>query len=339
MHTPGPMPEPEGLDYAEIADRLRRDADDRVADRKGRKKRKGLIVGAAAVAVAAGAVIFISQSSGKTTETASDSTVASAVSPETVPSSDPATVDTASLSIAPPAESFPLPTIAAPVSVGDTLPSAPELSSTAEAPTSTLAATTTVAQAVATVANAAPVDTAFDTTATELPVRYAVFQGGKIYLRGKVPTQAVADEIKGRAAAVIGDANVFVEYVIDPAAPIPNNAPIFVADTVLFGGGQATVQSEFQGLLDLGVTLLATYPKVRIIIEGHTDDRGEDDYNLALSQRRVDAIKDYLSSKGADLSRVEFVAKGETEPIADNTTSEGRQANRRIEFTIFDLLA
>jgi outer membrane protein OmpA-like peptidoglycan-associated protein len=338
MHTPGPMPEPEGLDYNEIADRLRLDADHRVADRKRRQKRKGLIGGVAAVAVAAGAVIFVSQRSGDGTKdvAASDSSVSptepTSAGAETTPV---AVVDTLAAPVAPPVESVPLPTIAPPSPVGDAIPTDPALISTSEAQTTPEAPPTTVADATTTT----PIDAAFDSSTTEVPIRYAVYQGGKLYLRGSVPTQAVADEIKGRAAAVIGDANVFVEYVIDPAAPIPNNAPIFVADTVLFSGGGVDVDAQFEGLLNLGATLLATYPKVRIRVEGYTDDRGEAEYNQALSQRRVDAIRDYLASKGADLSRVEFVAKGEADPIADNSTPEGRQANRRIEFTIFDLLA
>jgi outer membrane protein OmpA-like peptidoglycan-associated protein len=66
------------------------------------------------------------------------------------------------------------------------------------------------------------------------------------------------------------------------------------------------------------------------MVEGHTDSVGTEEYNLALSDRRAKAVFDYLSSRGVDPARVSSVGKGESAPIADNTTAEGRQLNRRV---------
>jgi outer membrane protein OmpA-like peptidoglycan-associated protein len=71
-------------------------------------------------------------------------------------------------------------------------------------------------------------------------------------------------------------------------------------------------------------------------IEGHTDDKGNDKKNLKLSQGRADAVRDYLVNAGIAGDRLQSQGFGETRPIADNKTKEGREANRRVEFVIVD---
>jgi len=78
--------------------------------------------------------------------------------------------------------------------------------------------------------------------------------------------------------------------------------------------------------------MLQDHPELRISIEGHTDSDGDDALNLDLSDQRAAAVKDYLVSNfGIDSSRLESVGLGETVPVADNSTSEGKQENRRVE--------
>lgn len=73
------------------------------------------------------------------------------------------------------------------------------------------------------------------------------------------------------------------------------------------------------------------YPKTTVVIEGHTDDRGNADYNKRLSQRRADSVMQVLTSEfGVDASRAKAVGYGEEQPVADNNTAEGRQKNRRV---------
>ncbi len=79
---------------------------------------------------------------------------------------------------------------------------------------------------------------------------------------------------------------------------------------------------------------LLEFPDAEVIIEGHSDSSGNDEYNLALSQKRANAVMTWLVRKGIDSRRLEAVGKGETEPIADNGTAEGRAQNRRIEFSV-----
>lgn len=69
-------------------------------------------------------------------------------------------------------------------------------------------------------------------------------------------------------------------------------------------------------------------------LEGHTDNKGSADYNLKLSKARANAVKKYLEDKGIKPTRIETEGFGSTKPIADNSTEEGREKNRRVEFKI-----
>jgi len=77
-------------------------------------------------------------------------------------------------------------------------------------------------------------------------------------------------------------------------------------------------------------------PSSRWIIEGHTDSKCSESYNRTLSRKRAEAIVDYLTGKGIERSRLEIVPLGESQPIADNNTAEGRAMNRRVEIKIID---
>ena len=80
---------------------------------------------------------------------------------------------------------------------------------------------------------------------------------------------------------------------------------------------------------------LQKYPKTEVLIVGHTDARGSDDYNQGLSNRRADSAADYLVAQGIARNRIRIEGRGEAEPIATNDTDEGRQLNRRVEIAIF----
>ena len=75
---------------------------------------------------------------------------------------------------------------------------------------------------------------------------------------------------------------------------------------------------------------------MEIEISGHTDSKGSDDYNLQLSQGRADAVRQYLVDNGISEDRIISKGYGETVPLADNDTEEGRQTNRRVQFTVLE---
>jgi len=86
--------------------------------------------------------------------------------------------------------------------------------------------------------------------------------------------------------------------------------------------------------LDKGAEVLISHPAINISIEGHTDNSGTAAGNQKLSERRAAAVKAYLVTKGISADRMITAGYGQSRPIADNKTAEGRAANRRVEFKI-----
>jgi len=82
------------------------------------------------------------------------------------------------------------------------------------------------------------------------------------------------------------------------------------------------------------VAIAANCPNASISVEGHTDSQGDDAMNLNLSEQRAQAVVSYLVNNGVSGNRLSSIGYGETSPIGDNATPEGRAMNRRIEFTV-----
>lgn len=110
-----------------------------------------------------------------------------------------------------------------------------------------------------------------------------------------------------------------------------DEAPRFVLDGVNFDTGKATLRPESFARLDGVVEYMLHKTSSRIEISGHTDNVGNPKANKALSEKRAQACRDYLISKGIDASRVRAVGYGDERPVAPNDSAEGRQKNRRIE--------
>lgn len=103
---------------------------------------------------------------------------------------------------------------------------------------------------------------------------------------------------------------------------------------LLFGFDSSAIESEARKNLNQLAASLKKHPDSDIIIVGHTDNSGSEEYNLALSNRRSEAAKSYLVSQGISSSRIEAQGRGELEPIADNDLESGRHQNRRVEVGI-----
>lgn len=104
---------------------------------------------------------------------------------------------------------------------------------------------------------------------------------------------------------------------------------------IQFEAGKADLTAGSEGTLDQVATILSRNPDVNIIIAGHTDTQGDAADNKALSQRRADAVRDYLVVKGIAQTRLTPRGYGEEEPlVANDTTEEARAQNRRVEFLL-----
>ena len=173
-----------------------------------------------------------------------------------------------------------------------------------------------------------------------LPERGAIYRAPILTLEGPVQDQQTVDAVIERAAAIVGLDNIDNQYVIHPAAPPFTNGNVTVESAVLFQTGSAEIADDFASILGLGVAVMVTFPQVEMIVEGHTDSVGPADTNQVLSERRAQAIIDYIvANSGTPLERFEAQGFGETQPVATNDTALGRQANRRIEVQLLNLLA
>ena len=122
-----------------------------------------------------------------------------------------------------------------------------------------------------------------------------------------------------------------VQRVMSAAMPL-----VMTLNDVLFDTGQATLKAGADRALDRLAQFLKDSPGTHVIIEGHTDSVGTDDYNLGLSQRRAQAVADALRSRGVSTDRTETKGLGKAYPVASNDTQAGRQQIRRVEIIFSD---
>lgn len=117
-----------------------------------------------------------------------------------------------------------------------------------------------------------------------------------------------------------------------PVAPVAAPAPKkLVLNDVNFNYDKASLRPEAHATLDEAVASLKEWGDGKVEIAGHTDSRGTAAYNMRLSLHRAEAVRDYLVSKGIAADRLVVKAYGESQPVADNKTEDGRFKNRRVE--------
>ena len=118
--------------------------------------------------------------------------------------------------------------------------------------------------------------------------------------------------------------------------PVDNGQAILVnlPEGVTFDVGSYSLKPEFRTTLDKVADSLKQYPNSLIDVYGHTDSTGSDAYNQTLSENRARTVANYLQMQGVSPSRIRSQGYGETMPVADNMTEEGRRKNRRVEIKI-----
>lgn len=125
----------------------------------------------------------------------------------------------------------------------------------------------------------------------------------------------------------------------DACPDTPRGAPVdnhgcWVLKGLRFATDKADIEPAYQLQLSETAAILRQNPSIKVLIQGHTDSQGSEAYNQKLSERRAQAVSDYLQKNGVAAERLTVMGFGESRPIADNQTAAGREANRRVELHI-----
>lgn len=131
-----------------------------------------------------------------------------------------------------------------------------------------------------------------------------------------------ADEARRREAAAAA------------AAAAASAARSTLTEMVFFEYDQAEIRSDMQDILDRKAALLRANPNVTLRIDGHADERGTVEYNLALSLRRANSVREYLTGAGIDIARLAVAGFGEERALDSGTTEDAYARNRRAEFQV-----
>jgi len=143
--------------------------------------------------------------------------------------------------------------------------------------------------------------------------------GGYIGSRMDRQAERIEEEIPGAEVNRVGE-GINVTFTQDAG--------------VFFDTNKAEVKGNSAETLNKLADIFKEYPKSNILIEGHTDSAGPEDYNMGLSQKRAESVTKYLIAKGIDANRFSTKWYGEAQPRATNETSEGKAKNRRVELAI-----
>ena len=118
-----------------------------------------------------------------------------------------------------------------------------------------------------------------------------------------------------------------------------DNITLNMPGNITFKTNSADLDPSFDKVLNSVNIVVKKYNKTVVEVAGHTDNTGGAEYNQQLSERRANSVAQYLESQGLANNRVVTVGAGETRPVSDNSTVEGRAANRRVELTLTPLTA
>jgi outer membrane protein OmpA-like peptidoglycan-associated protein len=152
--------------------------------------------------------------------------------------------------------------------------------------------------------------------------------------RRAATAQSAAASAQSATADAQRNAEELQRQITDLQAKNTERGLVLTLGDVLFATNTATLNAGGTANLVKLAVFMNKYPTRTAAIEGYTDSVGSDSYNQALSQRRADSVKSYLVAQGIDSSRLTSAGKGEGAPVSDNSTSTGRQQNRRVEVII-----
>ena len=146
-------------------------------------------------------------------------------------------------------------------------------------------------------------------------------------------TSGSADDLTGDGSGS-GTGSVSSQNMSGPEPGTQEHLVVNVGDRVFFGFDQSQLSSEAQATVEKLAAWLKQYPNKQVTIEGHADERGTREYNLALGAQRANAVRDYLIVMGIDPNRVETVSFGEERPAVRGSNEDAWAQNRRAVFVV-----
>jgi len=158
-------------------------------------------------------------------------------------------------------------------------------------------------------------------------------------LQAAAPAMTVKPEAPLDAQAEIDNSLTASQAAMDNLGQNPDPQDVARAlslQVVNFEVDKAVIPDANKALLDRAVKLMEQVPDMKLMIIGHTDKTADAAYNMKLSEERAESMKDYLVAQGVDPTKLMTKGMGETDPIAENATEQGRFRNRRIEFVVYD---
>ncbi|MEJ1962470.1 MAG: OmpA family protein [Gammaproteobacteria bacterium] len=147
---------------------------------------------------------------------------------------------------------------------------------------------------------------------------------------------AAAQAQAQQAAAARQEAEAAMKQLADLQAKQTDRGMVLTLGDVLFDTAAATLKPGAASVLDRVAAFMKGNQGTKVMVEGHTDSRGSDEYNQQLSERRAQAVSDALAFRGVDRDRVEALGRGKALPVASNDTAAGQQQNRRVELIFSD---
>jgi len=156
---------------------------------------------------------------------------------------------------------------------------------------------------------------------------------------GAVLGGVIGNQVGGRRSTVVGAAlGGAFGYLIGSQVKVTEqpdgSVKLDIPGAVLFDTNSARINPSFRDTLNQIAGTLQQHPEANVTVVGHTDSTGSDSYNMKLSQDRAQSVTAYLATQGIAGTRLSAVGQGESMPIADNATAEGRAQNRRVEMFV-----
>jgi OOP family OmpA-OmpF porin len=162
------------------------------------------------------------------------------------------------------------------------------------------------------------------------------FAAGAWGLSGRAVTSERKSELEAQLTALSTDWTLDISAPSDLAFCRARVAELSAHNAILFQSGAAIIAAGASAELDAFAEALQRCPSAIIEVEGHTDSDGDDQLNLALSVARAEAVVNALIERGVEPSRLYAIGYGETQPVADNATTDGKRRNRRIVVSVRD---